>query len=155
MVLCHLVGTSSGGAVNPNVPVLASPCRVFPDPTSTPSLLGRGWLLRLGWRYTWNSAGDTLLGSGSHLPCLPPPGLNDCECLSKALGSSIPVTAVTVPPPGLPHLPLNPAPLARGRVGRGEREDDNAVPGVPSTKGEGKERCSPPPPQTLFLIATA
>ena len=116
------------------------PCRVCPDPTSTPSFLGRGWLLKLGGRYTWHSPGDILLGNDSHLPCLPPPGSYDWECLSEVLGSSILVTAVTVPPPGLPYLPLNPAPLARARMGRGKREDDNKVPGVPSTKGKGIER---------------
>ena len=90
MVLCHLVGTSGGGAVNPNVLVLASPCRVFPDPTSTPSVLGRGWLLRLGWRYTWHSPGDTLLGSGSHLPCLPPPGLTIASVFPRPWGPPSP-----------------------------------------------------------------
>lgn len=74
MVLRHMVGTSGGGAINPNVLVVASPCRVCPDPTSTPSLLGRDWLLKLGGRYTWHSPGDILLGNDSHLPCLPPPG---------------------------------------------------------------------------------
>ena len=93
-----------------------------------------GWEVHLAqpWRYTpgqWFTFA-VLTSSGSY----------DWECLSEVLGSSISVTAVTVPPPGLPYLPLNPAPLARARVGRGKREDDNKVPGVPSTKGKGKRK---------------
>lgn len=159
MVLCHLAGTSGGGAVNPNVLVLASPCRIFPGShLQPPSLLGGAGYL--GWvgGTLGTAPGDTLLGSGSHLPCLPPPGLYTKECLSEALGSSIPVTAVTVPPPGLPHLPLNyPLPHWPEHVwGEGRERMTTLSQGCLPQKG--KEKKGVPhhhPTHKPFLIATA
>lgn len=148
-----------GRQSQPALLVLPSPCRVCPDPTSTPSLLGRGWRLRLGGGmlgtalgiHSWamiHICGAYLLRALRLGVSFRGPGVLHPHSYSHRASSQAAVSA---------SEPSPTAPLARAHVGRGKREDDEVL-GVPSTKGKGKERffcLFSSFSQTIFLIASA